>query len=224
MSTKYVQKQHDVYRITDTRVSLDSIVYARWAGQSAETIAQSFQVLTLEQVYGAIAFYLAHREEIDGYLEQQRVEYEAKAAGRTRCGSDVLPEDGRSAPSIAHRPMKVRFQADADLHQMIVTALVRCEPGVDFQTATAAGLAGLRDPHVLERAATAGRVLVSHAQSTMPQHVAEGIGNPKAFFAPSPRQPAAAARRKAERGLDMLRIGEGGASRVPGGDGLGKGG
>jgi hypothetical protein len=41
--------------------------------------------------------------------------------------------------------MKVRFQADADLHQMIVTALVRREPSVDFQTATAAGLAGLLD-------------------------------------------------------------------------------
>jgi uncharacterized protein (DUF433 family) len=78
MSAEYVQKQHDVYRITDTRVSLDSIVYAWWAGQSAETIAQSFQVLTLEQVYGTIAFYLAHREEIDGYLEQQRADYEAK--------------------------------------------------------------------------------------------------------------------------------------------------
>jgi uncharacterized protein (DUF433 family) len=77
MSTEYVQKQHDVYRITDTRVSLDSIIYAWRAGQSAETIAQSFPVLTLEQVYGAITFYLAHREEIDGYLEHRRAEYEA---------------------------------------------------------------------------------------------------------------------------------------------------
>jgi Domain of unknown function (DUF5615) len=71
--------------------------------------------------------------------------------------------------------MNVRFQADADLHQMIVTALVRREPSVDFQTATAAGLEGLRDPHVLERAATEGRVLVSHDQSTMPQHFATFI-------------------------------------------------
>jgi uncharacterized protein (DUF433 family) len=78
MSTEYVQKQHEVYRITGTRVSLDSIVHAWWAGQSAETIAQSFPVLTLEQVYGAITFYLAHKQEIDGYLEQQRAEYEDK--------------------------------------------------------------------------------------------------------------------------------------------------
>jgi hypothetical protein len=73
--------------------------------------------------------------------------------------------------------VKIRFQADADLHQMIVTALVRREPSVDFQTATAAGLAGLLDPHVLERVAAAGRVLVSHDQSTMPQHFAVCIQN-----------------------------------------------
>ena len=78
MPTEYVEKQQNVYRITGTRVSLDSIVYAWWAGQSAETIAQSFPVLTLEQVYGAITFYLAHREEIDRYLEQQRADYEIK--------------------------------------------------------------------------------------------------------------------------------------------------
>jgi len=34
-------------------------------GQSPETIAQSFPLLTLEQVYGSIAFYLGHRDEID---------------------------------------------------------------------------------------------------------------------------------------------------------------
>ncbi len=78
MPTEYVQKHHDIYRITGTRVSLDSIVYAWQEGQSAETIAQSFQVLTLEQVYGAITFYLAHRDEIDRYLRRQHDDYQAK--------------------------------------------------------------------------------------------------------------------------------------------------
>ena len=53
--------------------------------------------------------------------------------------------------------MRVRFRADADLHQMIVTALLRRKPSMDFQTATAAGLAGLCDRRVLVRAATEGR-------------------------------------------------------------------
>jgi hypothetical protein len=36
--------------------------------------------------------------------------------------------------------MSVRCQADADLDQTIVTALLRREPGIDFQTVSAAGL------------------------------------------------------------------------------------
>lgn len=36
--------------------------------------------------------------------------------------------------------MKVRFQADADLNQILVRALIRREPTLDFQTADAANL------------------------------------------------------------------------------------
>jgi len=41
--------------------------------------------------------------------------------------------------------MKIRFQADADLNQIILLATVRREPSIDFQTAEAAGLAHRRD-------------------------------------------------------------------------------
>jgi len=41
MPTEYVEKQQNVYRITDTRVSLDSIVYAWWAGQSEDRNSKS---------------------------------------------------------------------------------------------------------------------------------------------------------------------------------------
>ncbi len=59
-------------------MSLDSVVYAFVSGQSAETIAQAFSALTLEQAYGAIAFYLAHRADVDRYLEERRVDYNEK--------------------------------------------------------------------------------------------------------------------------------------------------
>jgi uncharacterized protein (DUF433 family) len=75
-----MEQRDGFYRVAGTRVSLDSIVYAFISGQSAESIAQSFPVLTLEQVYGAITFYLAHREEVDRYLEAQEKDYEAKRA------------------------------------------------------------------------------------------------------------------------------------------------
>jgi uncharacterized protein (DUF433 family) len=77
MSKDYVTQIDGAYRITGTRISLDSVVYAFLQGQTAESIAQSFPLLTLEQVYGAITFYLAHRAEIDTYLEQGRAEFAA---------------------------------------------------------------------------------------------------------------------------------------------------
>jgi uncharacterized protein (DUF433 family) len=80
VGTEYVKQRDGVYRVADTRVSLDSIVHPFTAGQSAESIAQSFPVLTLEQIYGAIAFYLAHRDEIDQYLAAQQQDFEAKRA------------------------------------------------------------------------------------------------------------------------------------------------
>ena len=80
MSATYVEQRDGAYMISGSRVSLDSIVYAFLGGQSAESIAQAFPVLTLEQVYGAIAFYLAHRDEVDRYLEAQRQDFEAKRA------------------------------------------------------------------------------------------------------------------------------------------------
>ncbi len=57
-------------------MSLDSIIYGFWNGESPETIAQSFPTLTLEQVYGAIAFYLAHQAEVDEYIRQGEAEFD----------------------------------------------------------------------------------------------------------------------------------------------------
>lgn len=73
--------------------------------------------------------------------------------------------------------MKVRFQADADLNQIILQALIRREPAVDFQTATKAALSGLTDQDVLALATGEGRVLVSHDQTTMPYHFADFIAS-----------------------------------------------
>jgi uncharacterized protein (DUF433 family) len=73
----YVTKlENGAYRIAGTRVSLDSVVYAYWRGESPETIVDSFPALTLEQVYGAIAFYLSHQIEIDASMEQGEAEFQ----------------------------------------------------------------------------------------------------------------------------------------------------
>lgn len=71
--------------------------------------------------------------------------------------------------------MKVKFQADADLHQSLVRMIVRREPAIDFQTAAAAGLEGISDPDVLVIAAQENRIVVSHDQTSMSVHFAEFI-------------------------------------------------
>lgn len=77
MDKQYVEKIGRAYRLAGSRVSLDSIVYAFLNGQSPESIVESFPTLSLEQVYGALTFYLANRDEIDDYLRQGREDFEA---------------------------------------------------------------------------------------------------------------------------------------------------
>ena len=68
----YVEYLQETYQVAGTRISLDSIVYSFQRGLSPESIVQSFPLLTLEQVYGAIAFYLANHSEIDAYTNSQK--------------------------------------------------------------------------------------------------------------------------------------------------------
>jgi hypothetical protein len=74
---EYIERRNDGFYVAGTRVSLDSIVYSFKAGDSPETIRRNFPSLSLEQAYGAIAFYLAHECEVeasirDGELEVRR--------------------------------------------------------------------------------------------------------------------------------------------------------
>ena len=78
MNKAYVERRDDGYWIANSRVSLDTIVYAFLDGQSPESIAQSLPILTLEQVYGAIAFFLAHQAEIETYLERAKTDFDTK--------------------------------------------------------------------------------------------------------------------------------------------------
>ena len=88
------------WRITGSRVSLDSVVQAYWDGQTPEGIVTLFPSLTLQQVYGAIAFYLHRRTEIDAYLAGQEARWEQlRQASETRNGPLLkrLREARRSA-------------------------------------------------------------------------------------------------------------------------------
>lgn len=76
MSKDYIEQRGGGYFIAGTRVSLDSVVYAFLRGESAEGIADSWPVLSLEQVFGALTFYLANRDSVDEYLSEGKREFQ----------------------------------------------------------------------------------------------------------------------------------------------------
>ena len=79
MEKNYVEQRDSGYWMTGTRISLDSLVHAFKRGAAPESMQRAFPLLTLEEIYGAITFYLAHEQEIDAYLAQAAAAFEAQA-------------------------------------------------------------------------------------------------------------------------------------------------
>ena len=82
MAKAYVEERDGGYWVSGTRISLDSIVAAFNRGAAPETIRRSFPLLSLEEVYGAITFYLARESQIDQYLLQSNTDVDALASAR----------------------------------------------------------------------------------------------------------------------------------------------
>ena len=97
MPSEYVERYNGGYYVSGTRVPLDSIVYSFKDGESPETIRQNFPSLTLEQVYGAIAFYLAHQAEVEANIREGEEQLERS-----------VPPLSQSRPDLYGRLQKAR--------------------------------------------------------------------------------------------------------------------
>jgi uncharacterized protein (DUF433 family) len=77
----YVEQREGGYYISGTRISLDSVVHSFKNGSSPESILRSFPLIgSLENVYGAITFYLANKQAVELYLSaQERLSQELAA-------------------------------------------------------------------------------------------------------------------------------------------------
>src|SRR5687768_16209465 len=77
MSKEYVECRHDSFYLVGSRVPLAHVVREFQRGASPEAIRSHYSTLTLEQVYGAITFYLANQEEVEkDLIEREREEDE----------------------------------------------------------------------------------------------------------------------------------------------------
>jgi uncharacterized protein (DUF433 family) len=92
MSDPYVEIQvSGGIRIRGTRVGIEQIAWAYLDGSLAEEIAIEYPTVSLDQVHGAIAYYLRHRPEVDVYLaELERTARVARVLQASQTPTDVI--------------------------------------------------------------------------------------------------------------------------------------
>jgi uncharacterized protein (DUF433 family) len=96
--------EHGAMRIGNSRVMLDSIVAGFEQGHSPETLQQQYPTLSLEDVYGAITYYLAHTDQVHAYLKRQDELWEAwRARDETRSSPVVERLRARRASEASKR-------------------------------------------------------------------------------------------------------------------------
>jgi uncharacterized protein (DUF433 family) len=98
----YVELRDEDYMLMGSRVSLASLVMQWREGKSAESIQKDFPTLSLEQVYGAIAYYLANQTQVDSYLEELSADFE-KRASEARAANPILSARLLTAIHSSHR-------------------------------------------------------------------------------------------------------------------------
>jgi uncharacterized protein (DUF433 family) len=89
--------EHGVIRVGNSQVLLDIVIQGFNNGAEPEAIAHGYPTLNLADVYGVIAYYLRHRQDIDDYLhgrrqeaEKLRQEIEAKQPSRVELRAKLL--------------------------------------------------------------------------------------------------------------------------------------
>ena len=88
-----------VVRIDDSRVTLDTVIYAFNDGAAAEEIAEMYPSLRVADIYSVIGYYLHHRSEVDAYLKAREA-----FAGEIRRQNELrFPSDGLRERLLARR-------------------------------------------------------------------------------------------------------------------------
>jgi uncharacterized protein (DUF433 family) len=94
-------------RVGTTDLPLDSVVAAFHQGHSPEMIRAQYLSLTLEEAYGAIAYYLAHRKDVDAYLQRQDAlwsQWRARADAAAAPVVQRLKGQARASASLGGKP------------------------------------------------------------------------------------------------------------------------
>ena len=98
-------REDGVYRVGDSRVSLDVLIGEYHKGADAESIAHAYPTLQLADVYAVIAYYLQNRAEVDRYLrlreqvaDRLRQEIEASQPNKDEFRERLLARQASKSP------------------------------------------------------------------------------------------------------------------------------
>ena len=80
MSREFVERRDGSFYLTGSRVPLAHIAREFQRGESPEAIRSHYPALSLEQVYGAITFYLGSREDVEADIAEREREEDAFTA------------------------------------------------------------------------------------------------------------------------------------------------
>jgi len=84
MPREFVERRPEGFYLIGSRVPIDRVVWEYWNGEEPETTQAHYPTLTLDQVNGAIGFYLEHKDEVDQVIaERKRAEEAYFAANPT---------------------------------------------------------------------------------------------------------------------------------------------
>ncbi|HME06185.1 MAG TPA: hypothetical protein VKG25_04010, partial [Bryobacteraceae bacterium] len=122
------------------------------AGEPPEAIRSHYPTLSLEQVYGAITFYLGAKEEAEKDIAASRTGggrvHEDAPRGppsQGKAGACAVATAGSANLTLTDDPLP----GGRHLHEGIVVGCLRREPTMDSLSANEANLEGVPDPRVL---------------------------------------------------------------------------
>lgn len=101
---EYVEMRNGGYYVKGKRVSLDTLVALFHAGYPPNLLHYNFPSLTLEEIYGALTFYLANREQVDESIRRIAEEFDRR-----------VPPLSESDPELYARLMKAKEEMAAKL-------------------------------------------------------------------------------------------------------------
>jgi uncharacterized protein (DUF433 family) len=76
LSVPLITDESGAIRVSGTRVTLDILIARYHQGNTPEAIHEGFPTVPLSDIYSVIAYYLAHRDELDAYLQRRDAQAE----------------------------------------------------------------------------------------------------------------------------------------------------